>query len=1296
MKKKTKIYLELFFSIIGLVLSVNTLSAQTNIAPLATPSTSYVSSWETLSAINDGFVPTGSTDHSHGAYGNWQAGVTNEWNWVQYTFPAYYKIAKSDVYWWTDNNGISIPYKSYLQYWNLSLNTWVNVTNPSGYGYEMDKFNTTSFDTILTNKVRLNFISYKAQGILEWKVYGEKGEQIPAQSTVYVSPALALGTTSTFTITARDKNGIPVSGYVFKLDATVFNTLSQNNEIYNVNGLNISNSQQNIVLPPTNASGVTTLTVSVPALVDPTDGINLDIKFNEGHTLLKSYVFVTTGLTPPVLTSDITSNTVDTDFDITFQDDAAWRSAITGVTVAGIPLDTADYKVTAGKITLKPDVNNGLSTVGYKLVAVLATGYTKTQTTQQVMAGTVDTLKSTVTAPFKLFKSTNVQFTAKAADKFGNPVSGYVFKWDAVKTNNGKVYNETYIVNGDTLTASVTGQVLAATNASGLTTFNVSIPNNVDLNDGLLVRFKTTEGETLHSTVSYVSVSTEKQIYVDNKLKTYEWSYSKSAQSDNFIVFWGDLVGPNPLSPANGNAAIAFDPTSILNMLEGYLKLYVDSFGIITNKTQGNMGKYKFMVVMTDTWNNNGYAGGYANGGSTDGVIGAMWINPDATGGTGFVLAHEFTHMCQAMIPIQYPGKGILDPADGSYNLGMFWESHANFMAITATGDVQAANPERFVNTSMMHFSSTNHYYENNYFLQYLFDKYGMESINKIWRNATQGEHPLMCLKANMSYTQSQLNDEFGQYAMRDVTWDYSIKSAINSVLRSQSYQVVCREYTVPDTSRITPKTYIVPKYMSPADYGYNIIPVFPDSTSSSITINFTGLANANAGGAGWRYGFVAVDANGNPRYSALSSASPGTATFQLTTSDIKVYLVVTGAPNVHHNYIWTPGWPKVYRYPYTFSMTGAVPAGFKAGYNNMKTDYPTGKYHTNGGGWIASTATVSTTAYVGPNAQILGSATVLGNARIEDYAIVTDNATISGNAIVRGNSMVGSTATVRENAIIEKTSRVFYTSDIFGNALITGSAIVYSSSVSGYAVVKDLAWINNAVLTGNVIIGGDAEGYAACSAGIYLQNNSIRNNDGSETSALNTDVNPEVPEYGNILLRPYPLTVTTISDKSATLSWTAGTGGSGNISYLILNGNTVLSSTNDLTLTLGSLSPKTSYVLTVVARDSEGNQSLRSNAVTITTDSVPSAIEEIQQPEGYRYYPNPANDKFTLECTGKAIFSIYDTEGQCVLTDSFVDKTIIPVTRLGHNGIFMIRLISGKQVVTSKIVIQSAGLNLN
>jgi len=1267
---------------------------QINIAPLATSSTSYISSWETLSALNDGFEPSGSSDHLHGAYGNWQSGVTNHTNWVQYTFPDYYKISRSDVYWWTDYNGIAIPYNSFIQYWSISQNTWVNVSHPDAYGFEIDKYNRTNFDAVLTNKIRMSFVSVKAQGILEWKVFGEKGEQIPSLSTISISPALSKGTTSTITVTARNKNSIPVSGYVFKLDAIVSDALSQNKEVYLINGQSTSENIGNMALPATNVAGQVAFNVTMPAVIDPTDGIELALKFNEEHTLLKSYRLFETGLTAPTLSADVTSNTVDNDIELTFTDNEAWRIAISGVTVGETALDQADFTFSAGKITLKPSAGNGLSTVGVKLIAVTAAGYNKVQVSQNLRVGAVDFQQSTVSSQLKLFKSVTIPVTVKAADRFGNPVSGYVFNWDATVINSTTLNNEKYFVNGDTVTTSLTGHTLKATNASGLTSFMVSIPAVVNMNDGIQIQVKTATGESVQPIIRYVALSTEKQIYVDYKLRTFEWSYSKSAQSDNFIIFWGNLVGTDPLHPANGSTAIAFDPVNILNLLENNLTLYVDSFKFIPNKNEGNMGRYKFQVVITDTWNNSGYANGYANGGSTDGVIGAMWVHPSATGGSGFVLSHEFAHMCQAMIPIQYPGKGILDPSDKSYNLGMFWESHANFMGFTASGDVERANPQRFVNTAMMNFSSTSHYYENNYFLQYLYDKYGMETINKIWQNATQGMHPLQSFKANKAFSQSQLNDEFGSYAMHNVTWDYSIKDKISRVLKNQGYPVVCREYTYLDKSNIDTAVYVVPRYMAPADYGYNIIPLYPDAGATKITVNFAGYANANSGGAGWRYGFVAVDKLGVPRYSDLSSSTTGDAVFDITAEDVSLYLVVTGAPAQHHNYVWTPGWPKVYRYPYSLKMTGAVPAGYKAGYNSQKADYPLGKNHTNGGGWVASTATVASTVYVGPNAQVLGTANVSGKARIEDYAIITDKAVISGNAIIRGNSMVGSTSKVRENAIVEKSARVFYTSDIYGNALITGSAIVYSSAVSGYAVVKDLAWLNNATLSGTILVGGDAEGFTSCTSGIYLQSYGLRNCDGLEIQALNGDVNPVIPEYGSALSRP-TLAATAITQNSATLNWTASSGGVGNFSYLVLNGTTVIAKTQDPIFVLTALLPKTTYKYTVIARDNEGNQSAKSNELTVVTDSVYSGVNDVAKPEGYKCYPNPAKGNVTLECEGTAVVKIYDNLGRCVYNEFFTGSTNIPTSKIGSDGLYVVQLTLGKKVVTDKLMILSSDSGL-
>jgi len=62
-----------------------------NLALVAQATTSYVSSWETLTAINDGHDPQNSGDYSHGAYGNWPQTGTQ---WVQYdwTQPIYRRI----------------------------------------------------------------------------------------------------------------------------------------------------------------------------------------------------------------------------------------------------------------------------------------------------------------------------------------------------------------------------------------------------------------------------------------------------------------------------------------------------------------------------------------------------------------------------------------------------------------------------------------------------------------------------------------------------------------------------------------------------------------------------------------------------------------------------------------------------------------------------------------------------------------------------------------------------------------------------------------------------------------------------------------------------------------------------------------------------------------------------------------------------------------------------------------------------------------------------------------------------
>ena len=82
-------------------------SDDSNIAPSASVTTSYVSPWETLSAVNDNSNPSNSNDKSSGAYGNWYH--PNSIQWVQYEWPQDYNLSSTEIYWFDDNGGVPVP-----------------------------------------------------------------------------------------------------------------------------------------------------------------------------------------------------------------------------------------------------------------------------------------------------------------------------------------------------------------------------------------------------------------------------------------------------------------------------------------------------------------------------------------------------------------------------------------------------------------------------------------------------------------------------------------------------------------------------------------------------------------------------------------------------------------------------------------------------------------------------------------------------------------------------------------------------------------------------------------------------------------------------------------------------------------------------------------------------------------------------------------------------------------------------------------------------------------------------------
>ncbi len=143
-------------------------SPSANLALVATPTTSFVSGHETITALTDGVTPANSNDKSHGAYGNWPQRGTQ---WVQYDWALPVSTRRMDVYWFDDHGGVRLPKACRVKYWNGSA--FVDIPDATPLGLVVNRFNTTTFPEITTTKLRLEFDGNgeASTGILDWRVF---------------------------------------------------------------------------------------------------------------------------------------------------------------------------------------------------------------------------------------------------------------------------------------------------------------------------------------------------------------------------------------------------------------------------------------------------------------------------------------------------------------------------------------------------------------------------------------------------------------------------------------------------------------------------------------------------------------------------------------------------------------------------------------------------------------------------------------------------------------------------------------------------------------------------------------------------------------------------------------------------------------------------------------------------------------------------------------------------------------------------------------------------------------------
>ncbi len=576
-----------------------------------------------------------------------------------------------------------------------------------------------------------------------------------------------------------------------------------------------------------------------------------------------------------------------------------------------------------------------------------------------------------------------------------------------------------------------------------------------------------------------------KQLYIPNEWgdpnANIPWdSTNRCKQSANFALFWGPLAGNDPLH--NTDPAFQFDPEVILDSMEAIWNDYVTQWHLIPDS--GSIARYKNIIVINNTWRDGLYTG-YAFGGGYDGKVGAFWVETGVfKQGNSFVASHEFAHSCQYIISsVLYPGHGFTDASNG-----FFWESHANFMAWQRNPSmVWAMDPARAYNFTSYTQSSDRKHYANVYYMELLRDKYGLDFVNRIWReaDATNQEHPFQTIQRLLGLDQDGINAFFMEYAMHNVNWDYEEKGDdIRNAMAGLDASFQWRPTNLLDS--LSKGHYAIPDNLAPQQYGYNIIRLYPDSSACitpSVYLTFKGHIDPNTN-AGWRYGFVSVDANGNSTYSSQYAGNESETGYQFPANAVRYYLVVSGAPTAFyvHTGQFSVGFPKEYRYPWEIHIKEMIPEGYQPNFRD--TAGLAGAPHPNGGGFVAATAHVDATAYVAPGAAVLNAAQVTDNARIEGKAVIKDNAKVMENAVVSDFARITGGSVVKGKARVNKQALLNGGAIIGDSAIVTDNAVMYDGGVSSGGIASGNLFAWGGAIGGTAAYGGDAELFGACDAG--------------------------------------------------------------------------------------------------------------------------------------------------------------------------------------------------------------------
>lgn len=389
-----------------------------------------------------------------------------------------------------------------------------------------------------------------------------------------------------------------------------------------------------------------------------------------------------------------------------------------------------------------------------------------------------------------------------------------------------------------------------------------------------------------------VRVDNGKAIYIPRDLRNMDlqkddsaWSFKRMRLSPDFAIFWQKGFG-NDLSkaPDLDGHHMTVDLDNLVGRLESYYKMYRDTMKFV--KPGSKSEKYRMMVMLNYSLEGTAYGGDY------DGQIGALWIAPNRIQDKKLnCIAHELGHCFQSQISCD--GQGASWGGSGFFEMTsqwMLWNVNPNWVK-----DEQY-HWDAFKKLTYKPFLDMENIYHSPYIIEYWSEKHGMPFIAELYRRGKVGEDPAMTYKEMTRMTQQQYSDEMFDACRRIVNFDF--KHAYKETRAYANHFDNCMP--APDKDG----WQAISKSQAPGECGFNIIPVAVPK--KKVTVEFQGMAaDSISATAGWRYGFVAITADGKALYGDMQRDKVSTFTYLLP-KDSKItnlWLVVMGAPLQHNRF---------------------------------------------------------------------------------------------------------------------------------------------------------------------------------------------------------------------------------------------------------------------------------------------------------------------------------------------------------------------------------------------------------